>query len=268
MGDIYNFLIPIPPTVYQDKVVKAFYSILPQIERYGDAQNRLDKLNSEVKGNIQKSILQEAIQGRLASQDLTDEPVSSLLERIRVEKQKLLKEGKLKKKDIADSIIFKGEDNKYYEKVGDKVACIEDDIPFEIPKSWSWARLGVLVSNETGLAYSKDSLSEKSERMIRVLRGGNIDEGKWTIKDDDVIIAAKYVREELILKQGTFITPAVTSIEKMAKTALIDADQTDVVVGGFVLMLKPFLKDDGLLQYLNLFFGKRTLLMVAFKKCR
>ena len=90
--------------------------------------------------------------------------------------------------------------------------------------------------------------------MIRVLRGGNIEEGRWVKKDDDVMISASYVKDELILKRGTFITPAVTSIERMAKTALVEVDQSDIVVGGFVLMLKPFIKDDSLLRYLILLF--------------
>ena len=131
---------------------------------------------------------------------------------------------------------------------------IEEDIPFDIPDSWCWMRLGCLVYCETGLAYSKDNLNEKSESMIRVLRGGNIDEGRWSVKDDDVMISSKYVREELLLKRGTFITPAVTSLERMAKTALIETDLYDTVAGGFVLMLKPFFKHDAILGYLNLLF--------------
>lgn len=97
-------------------------------------------------------------------------------------------------------------------------------------------------------------MADKTPPAIRVLRGGNIEEGHWTIKDDDVFISKKYVKESLILRRGTFITPAVTSIERMAKTALIEEDQTNTVVGGFVLMMKPFLTVDSLLQYLNLFF--------------
>ena len=97
-------------------------------------------------------------------------------------------------------------------------------------------------------------MADKTPPAIRVLRGGNIEEGRWTIKDDDVIISKKYVKASLLLRRGTFITPAVTSIERMAKTALIEEDQTDIVVGGFVLMMKPFLTEESLLLYLNLFF--------------
>ena len=90
---------------------------------------------------FQKSILQEAIQGRLVPQDPNDEPALVLLERIRTEKANLIKEGKLKKKDIIDSVIFKGDDNKYFEKNGKEMREITDEIPFEIPETWSWVRL-------------------------------------------------------------------------------------------------------------------------------
>ena len=251
---LYNALIALPPEGEQKRISSTFEDLLPSLTKYGIAQQKLNVLNCQISEKIKKSILQEAIQGRLVPQDSNDEPASVLLEQIRIEKQRLLKEGKLKKKDITDSVIFKGDDNKYYEKIGKETICIDEEIPFDIPQSWSWTRLGFLVSNESGLSYSKDCLSEKSSRMIRVLRGGNIEEGRWLTKDDDVMISASYVKDELILKRGTFITPAVTSIERMAKTALVESDQSDIVVGGFVLMLKPFNKDDSLLRYLNLLF--------------
>ena len=141
MTDIYNFLIPIPAVQHQVVIVKAFSDILPLINRYGVAQFELDRLNTNIKATIQKSILQEAIQGKLVPQDPNDEPASVLLERIREEKQRLLKEGKLKKKDITNSVIFKGEDNKYYEQVGAEVNAIEDTISFEVPSNWQWVRL-------------------------------------------------------------------------------------------------------------------------------
>ena len=101
----------------------------------------MDALNEGINEKLKKSILQEAIQGKLIPQDPSDESVSELLARIRAEKLQLLKEGKLKKKDITDSVIFKGEDNKYYEKVGNNLLCLEDEVPFELPQSWAWVRL-------------------------------------------------------------------------------------------------------------------------------
>ena len=251
---VLSFLLPIPPLNEQERILDKVLKLSPLVERYREKQQTLEILNCDIRERLKKSILQEAIQGKLVPQDPTDEPASILLERIRVDKQKLLKEGKLKKKDLVDSVIFRGEDNKYYEKVDGKTLEISEEIPFDIPESWAWVRLGSVVTNEAGLAYSKDCLTDRSQPLIRVLRGGNIEEGRWSIKDDDVIISKKYVKDSLLLKRGTFITPAVTSIERMAKTALIQEDHHDIVVGGFVLMIKPVIIDNALLQYLNLFF--------------
>ena len=134
-------LMPIPPKSEQIRIVKEVDAIMPLVARYGKSQKQLDDINSEMKDRLRKSVLQEAIQGKLVSQVPSDEPANSLLERIRVEKQKLLKADKLKKKDIVDSLIFKGEDNKYYEKIDGKVLDINDEIPYDIPASWSWVRL-------------------------------------------------------------------------------------------------------------------------------
>ena len=253
-GYLENKLFPIPPRKEQDRIVAIIKSSFIVAERYDVAQNKQDLLNASLNPLLKKSILQEAIQGKLVPQDANDETAAVLLGRIRAEKYKLFSDGKIKSKDIVDSVIFKGEDNKYYEKLDGKTLEISEEIPFDIPESWSWVRLGSVVTNEAGLAYSKDSLTDRSQPLIRVLRGGNIEEGRWSIKDDDVIISKKYVKESLLLKRGTFITPAVTSIERMAKTALIQEDHNDIVVGGFVLMIKPVIADNALLQYLNLFF--------------
>ena len=125
---------------------------------------------------------------------------------------------------------------------------------FTIPDNWSMARLGDLVWNISGLSYKKENLEEKSDKYVRVLRGGNINDGEWNIKDDDVFIADKFVKDELILKEGTFITPAVSSYEQIGKTALIEHDTENIVVGGFVLMLIPYLVDYNLQNYLKYFF--------------
>ena len=193
----------------------------------------LDKTLAE---RLKKSILQEAIEGRLVPQDPNDEPVSVLLDKIRKEKARLVKEGKLKKKDLEETPIS------------------EDDKPFEIPESWEWTRLGDHLSATSGLAYKKDDLSTYSSEYVRVLRGGNISFGSWCKKDDDVLIGKQFVNDELILKRGTYISPAVTSLEHMGKTALIKEDQTNVVAGGFVLMMCPHYSNEHYWEYLNLFF--------------
>ena len=251
---VQNKLVPLPPLNEQKRIVQKIQEALPIVRIYGKSQEALDKLNADIFDKLKKSVLQEAIQGRLVPQDPNDESASVLLERIKAEKAKLFTEGKLKKKDLVDSVIFKGDDNKYYETIDGKTECIDEQIPFELPHNWCWATLGNLVQNCSGLAYKKENLDERSTSYIRVLRGGNIDDGQWTMKDDDVMIASKFVKPELLLTAGTFITPAVTSIEQMGKTALVRDDQPQTVVGGFVLMLLPFLRDWSLLDYLELIF--------------
>ena len=204
MTDIYNFLIPIPAVQHQVVIVKVFSDILPLINRYGVAQFELDRLNTNIKATIQKSVLQEAIQGKLVPQDPNDEPASVLLERIHEEKLRLLKEGKLKKKDITDSVIFKGEDNKYFEKKGNEVICIDDELPFEIPESWMWTRLGNCCTLIGGYAFKSHEIkSPHGHRVIRisdisdeglvdnniVRYNGSLDLSKYQIIDNDILIA-------------------------------------------------------------------------------
>ena len=143
-------LMPIPPKSEQIRIVKEVDAIMPLVARYGKSQKQLDDINSEIKDRLRKSVLQEAIQGKLVSQVPSDEPANTLLERIRVEKQKLLKAGKLKKKDIVDSVIFKCDDNKYYEIIGCKTLEISDEIPFDLPESWSWCRLASIAHYRIG----------------------------------------------------------------------------------------------------------------------
>ena len=233
---LYNGIVPLPPLAEQKRIVAKIEELLPKVEEYGKAQEALDKLNEELPERLKKSILQEAIEGRLVPQDPNDEPASVLLDKIRKEKARLVKEGKLKKKDLEETPIE------------------EDEKPFEIPNGWMWTRLGNHVSATSGLAYKKDDLAIYSNEYVRVLRGGNIFFGSWCIKDDDVMIGKQFVNDELILKKGMFISPAVTSLEHMGKTALIREDQKNIVAGGFVLMLIPHFNNETYWEYLNVLF--------------
>ena len=135
-----NALMPLPPFKEQVRIAEQLAKITPIVNRYASSQSELDRLNAELFEKLKKSVLQEAIQGKLVPQSPNDEPASVLLERIRAEKTKLFKEGKLKKKDLVDSVIFKGDDNKYYETIDGVTECIDEEIPFEIPDRWAWAR--------------------------------------------------------------------------------------------------------------------------------
>jgi len=141
---ISNTLLAIPPLREQQRIVEKIDILSAYTDRYAHSESKISHLNKEIGSNLKKSILQEAIQGKLVPQDASEESASVLLQRIREEKQRLVKEGKLKKKDVVDSIIYKGDDNKYYEKIGPKTIDINEDIPFSIPDSWEWCRMGTI----------------------------------------------------------------------------------------------------------------------------
>ena len=144
-GYLENKLFPLPPLEEQQRIVEKIEELIPHIEYYSKAQTELDVLNKNIKEQLKKSILQYAIEGKLVPQDEAEGTAEELLLQIQKEKQKLYEENKLKKKDLEHSIIFKGEDNKYYEKIGKNVTCIDEEIPFEIPKNWRWVRVKDIV---------------------------------------------------------------------------------------------------------------------------
>ena len=143
-------LIPIPPVNEQKRIVHEIENIIPLIERYGTFQNKKEILDLNIKASLKKAILQEAIQGKLVPQIAEEGTAQELLEQIKTEKQKLVKEGKLKKSALSDSVIFRGDDNKYYEKVGKKCVDITENIPFDIPESWQWIKLEQGISLLSG----------------------------------------------------------------------------------------------------------------------
>ncbi len=140
-----GLLLPLPPLTEQKRIEAKLGELLTQIEKYDKVQSQLDELNITIKGSLQKSILQEAIQGKLVPQIAEEGTAQELLEEIKAEKQKLVKEGKLKKSALNNSVIFRGDDNRYYEKVGNEMRCIDQEIPFEIPASWMWVRMKDVV---------------------------------------------------------------------------------------------------------------------------
>ena len=142
-----NLYLPLPPLSEQHRIVAKLQELEPLIEKYRIAEEQLHELNSNIKDQLKKSILQYAIEGKLVPQDPNDEPASVLLERIREEKQQLIKEGKIKK-DKNESIIFR-RDNSYYEKFDENTVCIDEIIPFEIANGWRWTRLGCILTKLT-----------------------------------------------------------------------------------------------------------------------
>ena len=145
-----TIVFPLPPLSEQTRIVDAVNRLLPYLHSYDRAEQKLSALNTGFPEALKKSILQEAVQGKLVPQDPSDEPSEALLGRIRAEKQRLIKEGKIKK-DKHESVIFR-RDNSHYEKRGSEDVCIDEEVPFEIPENWAWARLssfGVFSSGKT-----------------------------------------------------------------------------------------------------------------------
>ena len=151
---IKRCLLPIPPQEEQLRIVAKLNQLYPYISQYGTNQNKLNQINKEIWNSLKKSIFQEAIQGKLVSQIAEEGTAQELLEQIKLEKQKLIKDGKLKKSALTDSVIYKGDDNKYYEQIGNKHIDITNSIPFDIPLSWQWIRLGTLFNHCTGKALN------------------------------------------------------------------------------------------------------------------
>ena len=146
VSNIMEVFIPLPPLSEQQLIVSKIQELLPFVKTYERAQNELNTLNAVINEQLCKSILQEAIQGKLVSQIADEGTAQELLEQIRQEKHNLVKEGKLKKSALADTVIYKGDDNKYWEKNGTEIVCIDDEIPFEIPTTWIWVRLDGICS--------------------------------------------------------------------------------------------------------------------------
>jgi len=142
VSNIVEVFIPLPPLPEQLRIVSKIEKLLSLVKTYEQAQNGLNELNASLNEQLRKSILQEAIQGKLVPQIAEEGTAEKLLTEIREEKERLIKEGKLKKSALTDSIIFKGDDNKYYEQIGKKCLDITEQIPFEIPVNWAWARMG------------------------------------------------------------------------------------------------------------------------------
>ena len=134
-------LVPVPPLSEQNRLVERYNIILSLIDKYELEANKLNSLNQNIYDKLRKSVLQEAIQGKLVPQIAEEGTAQELLEQIKAEKQKLVKNGKLKKSALAVSTIFRGDDNKYFEKIGKTVKEATDEIPFEIPTTWQWVRI-------------------------------------------------------------------------------------------------------------------------------
>ena len=204
LGHVLSMLVPLAPLEEAVRIVDKITAIMPLVLQYETTFLKQEKLNLEINNRLKSSILQEAIQGKLVPQIAEEGSAQELLEQIKEEKCRLVREGKLKKSALNDSVIFRGDDNKYWEKNGKDVVCIDAEIPFEVPSSWIWCRMGDCVSIIGGYAFKSYDL--KSSLGIRVIRisdisekglvnknivkyNGNEDLTQYLIKRNDILIA-------------------------------------------------------------------------------
>ena len=152
-----SILLAIPPVKEQHRILEKMSMVDAFIDKYASLQIKLNSLDNSVYELLRKSILQEAIQGKLVPQIAKEGTAQELLGQIKAEKQKLVKESKLKKSALNDSVIFRGDDNKYYEHIGKSVQCIDEEIPFEIPESWVWCKFQDIANSELGKTMNKAS---------------------------------------------------------------------------------------------------------------
>lgn len=159
-------LMPIPPIQEQHRIVERIKDVLPLIDKYALSQIALDELNRSINDKLKKSILQEAIQGKLVPQIVDEGTAQELLEQIKTEKEKLVKDGKLKKSALTDSVIYKGDDNKYYEQVGKETKEITEEILFDLPDKWQWCRIGTIFMHNNGKQLNKGNTKGKLMKYV------------------------------------------------------------------------------------------------------
>ena len=169
-------LFPVPSIHEQKRIVSRIEEIQPIVKKYQRTEDALKRLNTEIFDKLKKSILQEAIQGKLVSQITEEGTAQELLKQIKTEKEKLVKKGKLKKSALTDSVIYKGDDNKYYEQIGKKCLDITEQIPFEIPANWAWARMGQIGDWGAGSTPQRGNVNYYNGKILW-LKTGELNNG-------------------------------------------------------------------------------------------
>ena len=179
-------MFPLPPYNEQQRILDKLDVLVPKINTYGIMSDAIYDMNTSLRSKLRKSILQEAIQGKLVSQDPNDEPASVLLQRIKEEKQRLVKDEKLKKKDIVDSIIYKGDDNKYYEQVDGTAIQIESD--YDFPNTWAVVKLSHICRLIDGEKKEGQHIFLEAKYLRGKSTGTYLDKGKFVAKGNNIIL--------------------------------------------------------------------------------
>ena len=211
---VAELFIPIPPIGEQKRIIEKLLEVIPMVNAYGDKEKELQVYNKDFPAQLKKSILQEAVQGKLVPQDPSDEPASALLERIRTEKERLIQEGKIKR-DKHESVIFR-RDNSHYEKLDGVERCIDDEIPFEIPASWEWTRLGQVILLLSGTDFKPKEYNDKCKGIPYITGASSLSENGVLIKRWTEIpkVIANYGDILLVCKGSGYGKTVICDIEK------------------------------------------------------
>ena len=233
-----HLLVPLPPIAEQNRITKKLKEVFPVVEKYNKVQDELNLLNSSLNAIIKKSILQEAIQGKLVPQIAEEGTAQELLEQIQQEKSQLIKEGKLKKSALSDSVIYKGDDNKYYEQVGKKCLDITEQIPFETPKNWVWTRLSHIANIYTGNSISETEKKSKFTDVIGRYYIGtkDVDFNNRIIYDNGIAIPKQY-EPDFRLAPNNSILMCIEGGSAGRKIAILNQD---VCFGNKLCCFSPF----------------------------
>ncbi|MFR4080263.1 MAG: restriction endonuclease subunit S [Prevotella sp.] len=246
-------LVPVPPLSEQNRLVERYNLLLSLIAKYESEADKLNCLNLNIYDKLKKTVLQEAIQGKLVPQIAEEGTAQELLDQIKTEKQKLVKESKLKKSALNDSVIFRGDDNKYYEQIGKKCLDITEQIPFEIPSNWEWCRVRNVSNSYIGLTYKPTDIDEKG---TIVLRSCNIRNGKLAL--DDIVRVSSSISEKLLIEENDIIICARNGSKRLVgKSALIRNLSEPMTFGAFMAICKTPIYEY-MFAYLqsDLFFGQ------------
>ena len=215
-----KMLLPIPPINEQKRIVESLHRITPFIERYSKSQDALNLMNMQIREQLKKSVLQDAIQGKLVCQIPEDGTAEELLADIRKEKERLVKDGKLKKSALNDSTIFKGDDNKYWEKKNKTEKDITDEIPFEIPDSWCWIRLNNLCNITNGFTPLRTELKFWENGNINWFTVEDIRKQGEYIYETSKKITELAVNKDRIVRAGSVLLCCTASVGQCAMTMI------------------------------------------------
>ena len=223
VSNVLEVMCPLPPLNEGERIIKKLALLIPLVENYNAIQEKQNALNSSIKERLKKSILQEAIQGKLVPQIAEEDTAQELLEQIKAEKLNLVKEGKLKKSALATSVIFRGDDNRYYEKIGKKCVDITDEIPFDLPCNWCWCRFSNIASMTIGKTPARGEqtywINGKYNwvSISDMIDGGLISTTKEKVSD----LAVEEVFSAPISEKGCLLMSFKLSI---GKTSILDID--------------------------------------------